>query len=163
MLIQWILRKFFSTCFQLLDVSGSLCIFCFQIKFIKCTKEEPFRIKENAHTNSYKAILFDRMWSVWIVCILVLEWAVLNLRKLKISQSNPFCSCTRIRTKRVLDLTLVLYLGSCQSLPFAFYECFRHCRYQNLDRLIWRKKTWFFLKLNICFLEHKSYKLALTF
>ena len=146
MLIQWILRKFFSTCFQLLDVSGSLCIFCLKSNLLNVGKKSPFRIKENAHINSYKAILFDRMWSVWIVCILVLEWAVLNLRKLKISQSNPFCSCTRIRTKRVLDLTLVLYLGSCQSLPFAFYECFRRFRYQNLDRLIWRKKNLVFSK-----------------
>ena len=79
MLIQWILRKFFSTCFQLLDVSGSLCIFCLKSNLLNVGKKSPFRIKENAHINSYKAILFDRMWSVWIVCILVLEWAVQNL------------------------------------------------------------------------------------
>ena len=111
--------------------------FLFQIKFMKCGKEEPSQIKENAHTNSYKAILFDRMWSVWIV------WssAILSCLKLENLRSNLY---VHIQTKWELDLTLELYLGSCQSLPFAFHECFRHCRYQNLDRLVWRKKLAFF-------------------
>ena len=46
MLIQWILRKFFSTCFQLLDVSGSLCIFCFKSNLWNVGKKSPLKLKK---------------------------------------------------------------------------------------------------------------------
>ena len=118
--------------------------FCFKSNLWNVGKKSPFELKK-MHTQIVTRpfnLIGCGLSGYWIVCILVLDWAVQNLKTQDIT--ILFIVCTHIRTERVLDLTLELYLGSCQSLPFAFYECFRHCRYQNLDRLIWRKKLGFF-------------------